>query len=174
MVEPGDLAQLLMDHPFTGDKPLLCTVGEEVSAERSRSMALSIAGRMSDLGVLPGQGVAVQLPSGPELITAMFGTWLAGAVFVPVNIRQPGKEVDHVLQSVRPAAYLAADHLSLLPDPMQHEGDVAFVTWTSGTTGPPRAILQAHTGYLELLDRVLTPLRAGAKTRERCANCAQG
>jgi acyl-coenzyme A synthetase/AMP-(fatty) acid ligase len=36
---------------------------------------------------------------------------------------------------------------------------VAFVTWTSGTTGPPKAILQSHSGYLELLDRVLRPLR---------------
>jgi acyl-coenzyme A synthetase/AMP-(fatty) acid ligase len=36
---------------------------------------------------------------------------------------------------------------------------VAFVTWTSGTTGQPRPILQSHSGYLELLDRVLGPLR---------------
>jgi long-chain acyl-CoA synthetase len=162
--EPENLAQLLMDHPFVGDKPLLCSVGEEVSADKSRSIARSIAGRLCDLGVRPGQGVAVQLPSGPGLVAAMFGTWLAGAVFVPVNIRQPDKEVEHVLQSMRPAAYLAADHLALLPDPMDHGGDVAFVTWTSGTTGPPRAILQTHGGYLELLDRVLAPLRAGAPT----------
>ena len=36
---------------------------------------------------------------------------------------------------------------------------VAFVTWTSGTTGRPRPVLHGHTEYLELLDRVLTPLR---------------
>ncbi|SHN46560.1 class I adenylate-forming enzyme family protein [Cryptosporangium aurantiacum] len=38
----------------------------------------------------------------------------------------------------------------------------AFVTWTSGTTGTPKAILHTHDGYLELLDRVLRPLRARA------------
>lgn len=167
MGEPENLAQLLMNHPFTGDKDLLCTAGEKVSADRSRSMALSIARRLRGLGVRPSQGVAVQLPSGPELVIAMFGTWLAGAVFVPVNIRQPNKEVDHVLKSVRPAAYLAPDRLALLPDPMHHDGDVAFVTWTSGTTGPPKAILQTHAGYLELLDRVLGPLRAGAPAAPR-------
>jgi long-chain acyl-CoA synthetase len=46
-----------------------------------------------------------------------------------------------------------------LVEPAAHGAEVAFVTWTSGTTGPPKAILQSHGGYLELLDRVLGPLR---------------
>ena len=36
---------------------------------------------------------------------------------------------------------------------------VAFVTWTSGTTGAPKPVLHTHANYLELLDRVLAPLR---------------
>src|SRR5205823_4534455 len=43
--------------------------------------------------------------------------------------------------------------------------NVAFVMWTSGTTGAPKAILHTHDAYLELLDRVLAPLRAGATDR---------
>jgi long-chain acyl-CoA synthetase len=43
--------------------------------------------------------------------------------------------------------------------PRGYEPDSAFVTWTSGTTGQPKPILQTHTGYLEILDRVLGPLR---------------
>ncbi len=44
-------------------------------------------------------------------------------------------------------------------DRVYDEG-VAFVLWTSGTTGRPKPILHTHAGYLELLDRVLGPLRA--------------
>ena len=37
--------------------------------------------------------------------------------------------------------------------------DVAFVTWTSGTTGPPKPIVQTHSGYREILGRVLSSIR---------------
>ena len=57
-------------------------------------------------GVTTGEAVAVQLPSGPGMAAGMFGVWLAGAVFVPVNSRQPPREVDHVVQAIRPAAFL--------------------------------------------------------------------
>ena len=118
-------------------------------------------------GVEPRQGVAVRLASGPDLVTTMAGIWRAGAVFVPVNDRSPRAEVDHVLSTARPAAVVDEHGIAGLVDPMRHDPDVAFVTWTSGTTGVPKAILQTHSGYLELLDRVLTPLRGdGGKPKE--------
>ena len=39
----------------------------------------------------------------------------------------------------------------------------AFVTWTSGTTGTPTPIRHGHAEYLELLDRVLGPLRGARR-----------
>lgn len=90
----------------------------------------------------------------------MFGVWLAGAVFVPANPRQPQTELDHVLSSTAPAAVIGAAGVRLTGvAPTRYEQDTAFVTWTSGTTGRPKPILQTHGGYLELLDRVLGPLR---------------
>ncbi|HXB37784.1 MAG TPA: AMP-binding protein [Acidimicrobiales bacterium] len=131
------------------------------SAGEARTAARAVAEELRAAGVEPGQGVAVRLPSGPDLVTTMAGIWLADAVFVPVNDRSPQAEVDHVLATVRPAALVDERGISGLADPMCHDPDVAFVTWTSGTTGAPKAILQTHSGYLELLDRVLTPLRGG-------------
>ncbi|HEY1652999.1 MAG TPA: long-chain fatty acid--CoA ligase [Acidimicrobiales bacterium] len=153
------LADLLVDHPFADGRALLCTVDGTMTAGAARAEARATAGRLTGAGVERGHGVAVQLPSGPELVTAMAGIWLAGAVFVPLNYRSPEAEVRHVLDTIRPAALLGADGLRLLEEPLHHDPEVAFVTWTSGTTGPPKAILQSHSGYLELLDRVLRPLR---------------
>ncbi len=58
-------------------------------------------------------------------------------------------------------------------EPAVYADDVAFVTWTSGTTGAPKPVLHTHTSYLELLDRVLGPLRGstgGGRTRRPSPN----
>jgi len=47
-----------------------------------------VAQRLSDHGLTEGRAVAVQLPNDPSAVIAMFGTWLAGGVFVPLNVRQ--------------------------------------------------------------------------------------
>ena len=154
-----NLGNLLIDHPFADGRDLLCTVDGTRSAGEARAAARTMAEDLRAAGVEPGQGVAVRLASGPDLVTTMAGIWLAGAVFVPVNDRSPRAEVDHVLSTARPAAVVDEHGIAGLVDPMRHDPDVAFVTWTSGTTGAPKAILQTHSGYLELLDRVLTPLR---------------
>jgi len=160
-----NLANLLMDHPFGDDRDLLCTIDGTVTAGRAREVARDTATRLLAAGLEPGHGVAVRLPTGPELVTTMVGIWLAGGVFVPINDRSPEAEVQHVLGTIRPLAVLDDAGLRTLEDPARHDDGVAFVTWTSGTTGPPKAILQSHSGYLELLDRVLAPLRGKGATR---------
>ena len=56
--------------------------------------AAAVRDRLRSHGLVAGQAVAVQLPNGPEAVIAMFGTWLAGGVFVPLNVRQTEGEVD--------------------------------------------------------------------------------
>jgi long-chain acyl-CoA synthetase len=58
---------------------------------------------------------------------------------------------------------VTGDAASIAPvagDARTYDSDTAFVMWTSGTTGEPKAILHQHSAYFELIDRVLGPLRA--------------
>ena len=161
MTEPGgSLADLLTAHPFSDGEDLINTVDRTVTAGAARAEASRISAQLRAAGVEPGQAVVVQLPNGPEFAFAMFGIWLAGAVFVPANARQPQAELDHVLSSTAPACVINSAGIDVSgTSPSLYEPDTAFVTWTSGTTGRPKPILQTHSGYLELLDRVLGPLR---------------
>jgi long-chain acyl-CoA synthetase len=158
--DSGGLAELLVAHPYAATDSLINTLDRDVTAGEVRRAATAVAAKLTALGLQPGQAVVVQLPNGPEFVEAMFGVWLAGGVFVPASVRQPQAEIDQVVESTAPAAVI--DHAgvrALSLHATTYESDVAFVTWTSGTTGRPRPILQTHSGYLELLDRVLGPLR---------------
>jgi long-chain acyl-CoA synthetase len=163
----ANLASLLLGHPLADDEGLLYTVDREVPAGEARAAVVDLAAQLGAAGVQPRDAVAVELPNGPEVVTAMAGIWDAGAVFVPVNPRSSDRERAHLIESTRPVARITADLLAsgeieLLGGggDLRYEAGAAFVLWTSGTTGAPKPIVHTHEGYLEFLDRVLRPLRA--------------
>lgn len=161
-----NLASLLLDHPFADHEPLLCTLDASVTAGEARSRAADVAERVRAGGVEPGQAVAVQLPNDPSAVVAMFGTWLAGGIFVPLNPRQTDAEADAAMDATAPAAFVDAAGVRALPGAARtYDSDTAFVTWTSGTTGVPKPVLQTHSGYVELLDRVLGTIRTDPSKR---------
>ena len=160
------LAALLFEHPFADDQGLLFAADAMVTAGAARAAAHSLALRLGAAGVEPGEAVAMGLPNGPEAVVAMAGIWRAGAVLVPLNPKAPARERDHAVAATGAVALLDPDGLHPLPgEHRRYDPATAFVTWTSGTTGAPKAILHTHDGYLELLDRVLGPLRGRARNR---------
>jgi long-chain acyl-CoA synthetase len=159
------LTDLLDDHPAADEAPIAHTAGESITAAELRSAAGDVAGSLQAVGVEPGTAVAVVAPNTLDALAAMFGVWKAGGVYVPISPRTPDPERAHFVESVRPAVVREADgtvHQSGV-DPATYP-DSAFVMWTSGTTGTPKPILHGHEQYLELIDRVLRPLRAKAPT----------
>ncbi len=171
---PSNLADLLVDHPFGDDDGLLFTIDRAVTAGEARASARAMADELRAAGVGQGSAVAVALPNGPDVITTMVGVWLAGGVFVPVNPRFTAAEVDRVLEATDVAAIVRAGSdgrpvVTARASNRTYDAGVAFVMWTSGTTGAPKAILHTHEAYVELLDRVLGPLRAQASRRDATA-----
>jgi long-chain acyl-CoA synthetase len=170
----SNLASLLVEHPFADDDFLLHTIDRSVTAGEARSAVAQIAHDLRAGGVLPGQAVAVQLPNGPEAVIAMVGVWSAGGVLVPLNQRAPQVEVARMAAVTGPVATIGTEGIIIdagtaAAPPTYAEG-TAFVLWTSGTTGAPKAILHSHDAYLEILDRVLGPLRGASTGRPPSPN----
>ena len=63
--------------------------------DQSRRMAAALRAR----GLQPGERVGMLLPNVPEYLIALFGTWMAGGVAVPINPLMVAEEVAALLQS---------------------------------------------------------------------------
>jgi len=68
---------------------------EDVSFAELKERAAQFAGFLTSIGVRPGEVVAGMLPRTPELLTVIFGTWRAGAVYQPLFTAFGPKAIEH-------------------------------------------------------------------------------
>ena len=136
--------------------------------ELTKRAARLAGGLRTRLGLEPGDRVAIVMKNCPEYIAALYGIWWAGLVAVPVNAKLHAKEVDFIVADsgarrvIRSAGDLGeaagAEPLALAeraPD------DLAWLFYTSGTTGRPKGAMLSHRNlaqmtfsYLADVDRV--------------------
>lgn len=161
------LVSLLTEHPLRGDEPLLHGLDRRLTAEAARAAVAALADRLVAAGVGPGRPVAVRHESGIDTVVSMFAVWSAGGVFVPINPRLPPAEAGRIQADTGAAARIDDTGVTTLDGTVTHDPDVAFVLWTSGTTGRPAPILHHHDAYLEIIDRVLGPLRGASSPGDR-------
>ena len=125
----------------------------------------------------PGARVGIWLKNCPEFVGALFGTWLAQGVVVPINNFLRPREVGYILEnagidvlisetalsegfgelkSLRPGLriFQIEEFETLEPTgttawahPPQTESDLALIIYTSGTTGHPKGVLYSHRSW---------------------------
>ncbi len=149
---------------FHGTKRLLDYAG---LAER----AARIAGFLRrDLGLSEGERVAIYMNNTPEYLELLQGVWWAGMAVVPVNARLHPRELAFILEDSAAALLLVSqdsdaqsaaiatrarvlqvpgpDHARMLRasplEPPAYRGpdDLAWLFYTSGTTGRPKGVMQ--------------------------------
>jgi long-chain acyl-CoA synthetase len=119
-----------------------------------------VAAGFAARGLAPGERVAVQLPNGIDWLRAAVGALRAGLVVVPVNTAYTDPELEHVLGDSGASLFVVRDErpevagVPVRPGPPEDDGPppadaedpegLAFLAYTSGTTGRPRGAMLTH------------------------------
>ena len=126
----------------------------------------------------PGDRVMIASKNCPEYVEIMFATWAAGMVIVPVNAKLHEREIAVVVDDAEPAVVFASESIAKVLAPLMHraerivvidskeyremlEGrvatvhtaapdDVAWLFYTSGTTGRPKGAMLTHRNLLAM------------------------
>jgi len=115
-------------------------------------------------GILPGDAVAISLPRSAELIAGILGILKAGAAYVPLDISYPRSRHELMLRESR--AKLLVDiadcRLRIADSPespipgfqsasRNPQSAIAYIMFTSGSTGVPKAVSVLHRGITRLV-----------------------
>ncbi len=152
-----------------------------------KDRVLAVAGALQDAGVGSGDVVAVLGPKGAEQIPALLGIHTAGAAYLPIGVDQPtdrarrmlatggvtfalicGADTPEVLaQTGVPALRIrdiATGATTFTPVPVAPE-DLAYVLFTSGSTGEPKGVELTHDAVLNTLEFLYRHFEIGASDR---------
>nr|WP_281042359.1 amino acid adenylation domain-containing protein [Segniliparus rotundus] len=156
-----------------------------------RRQALAVAGALAELGVRRGEAVAVALAKGAAQIPVLLGVLASGGVYVPVGVDQPQARRQQIARTARIAAVIAPDdvaaasveawagtvpavsatsateHPRPLPEPVAVTADdLAYVLFTSGSTGEPKGVELRHGAPMNTIAAVVD--RFGITETDRC------
>ncbi|MGD1881327.1 MAG: class I adenylate-forming enzyme family protein [Paracoccaceae bacterium] len=135
---------------------------------RFDQIAMQLSGWLVDHGVRPGDRVALFMKNVPDYLMLLYGIWYAGAVAVPINAKLHGREAAFILNHSESSLVFAteADAARLIeascslpiidisvpqlsgqsagPIVSRNAEDLAWLFYTSGTTGRPKGVKITH------------------------------
>ncbi len=135
-----------------------------------RTVALGT--RLMQLGVGPEQVVALAMPKSTDYVVGMLGCWFAGAAFLSLDPRLPEARRLLYLTQARVSFSIISEHRTSAPlgtigievaaspaspsarfEPAQYDPEsLAYVIFTSGSSGAPKGVLVSHRGVLPMLE----------------------
>ncbi len=182
----------------------------QLSYGELNARANQLARHLRTLGVGRATMVGVCLERSLEMVVGLLGVLKAGGTYVPLDPSYPGRRLDLMVQDTAPPVLLTNVPLvAKLPDyqgtvvrldddgpaipkspdgnlePLTSSDDLAYVMYTSGSTGSPKGVCVPHRGVVRLVrstnyvdlgrDEVLlqfAPISFDASTLEIWARCS--
>ena len=117
-------------------------------ARRAASIAHALRTRVA---LSAGDRVAVAMPNAPEYLELLYGLWWAGLAAVPINAKLHAREIEFIrensgasllIEDASQVRELRGD--STMPLESTDSASLAWLFYTSGTTGRPKGAMLSH------------------------------
>ncbi|SOX52374.1 non-ribosomal peptide synthetase [Mycobacterium ahvazicum] len=172
-------------HP---DAPAVYSSLGDLTYAQLREQALAVCATLRARGVRRGDAVAVLGPKTAEQIPALLGIHAAGGVYLPIGVDQPADRAARILggAGVHSALVCGPAGLDDLPVPaltvseavaqglpvaagtqpaVTDPADVAYVLFTSGSTGEPKGVEVSHDAAMNTVEFINSHFEIGAGDR---------
>lgn len=173
-----------------GDRPAVKTKEQLLTYEELNSSADRVARAILEKQDRTNEPVAILLGHDASIITAIFGSLKAGKIYVPLDPSFPIARLAYMASNSRApivltdrehlsmAAQLAQNELAIItvdelspdlpPDDLSHPlppDTLAWILYTSGSTGDPKGIVHSHRSVLHEVMNYTNMTRIGAEDR---------
>jgi amino acid adenylation domain-containing protein len=176
---PGDVClQNLFESQVerTPNETAVVYEGTQLTYRELNCKANQLACYLRKRGVLPETCVGVSLPRNLEMVIAILGVLKAGGVYVPIDPDAPDERLAYMLATTRAPVLLIEDHNSRSwrvenvsvvalqsdwclisaepennPRPDTVPSNLAYVLFTSGSTGQPKGVTVQHAEVLNYI-----------------------
>jgi amino acid adenylation domain-containing protein len=159
----------------SGDCPAVIAPGRTLSYSELFEASNRLARWLRQSGVRPNEPVAVVMEKGWEQIVAVMGVLASGAPYMPIDPAVPSQRLKFLLECGEVRVALTQSHLDaglqwpveverLAVDKFDFSGfdagpletvqspdDLAYVLFTSGSTGNPKGVMLDHRGPLNTI-----------------------
>lgn len=171
-------------HP---DRPAVIEDARRLTYRELHERSTALAAELARAGAGPGQRVGIHLPSGLDAVVAVWATLKTGAAYVPVDVAKPAERRARVLDEIDPKVVVTTGSFDLdcgretvdvaaaydgplkaPPEVTVRPDDPAYIFYTSGSTGAPKAVVLTHRNATTFVDWAVRAFKITTSDRIAC------